>query len=409
MVIITIPSMPEGKPPVSHRIHMVWRRFPTQDMYYPVELIPGNPLPPVLAWCYCGLNEAPPIYSALNSGFNINENNATTPLERLKSITFPKEMLRSFEPRNLISEPRVMKPCGPIQELEIYDERGLSVTLFAQPVIMELQQPVFEITNRELLKVTWLEPDPNDPNTWDYFKVPVEPNEGIYGIWGDSNDPCGFQGVVNYTLPYIYRIEAQSAVPIESNSLTVTMELQALDDNNDVLNKMPCKVDLCEKSPDGLQIAGEVAWAATMVESLQGVHPVDSNGTLVVFYMPEDTHPRISWQRPEDYNSDDEVNVEDLSMFAEHWLPGDTFSGKIGPQNLIPLCDNWLLDDPNNDLFPDDIINFRDISVLAGMWDDDVFVGTDNYNLSYEVPNPNLWDGQINFQDFAAFAESWLK
>jgi len=229
---------------------------------------------------------------------NINEDNATTSLERLDNITFPEEMLRSFEPGNLVPKPRVMKPRGRIEELEIYNDGEYSV-LASQPVVMELQQTVFAITNK-LLKVTWLEPDQNDPNTWDFFKVPVKPDERIYGIWGDDNDPCGFQGVVDNTFPYVYRVEAQSIVPIEANNLTVTMELQALDGNNNVLNGFPVDVNLCEKSPDGLQIAGEVEWALTMVESLQGVYPVDPNGRLVVFYMPPDTHPRISWQKPGD-------------------------------------------------------------------------------------------------------------
>ena len=88
----------------------------------------------------------------------------------------------------------------------------------------------------------------------------------------------------------------------------------------------------------------------------------------------------------------------------------------VGLEELLALCEQWLLEKLSADLKPDGIVNFLDWAVFASGWQGDMneladftpqWLEQGAYSADI-APAPD-GDGIVNMLDFAAFADDWLE
>lgn len=325
-----VPNMPSGGD-VIWPIHAVFRRIPGDLPFFDYSDTMGNPQIGVISYCYDALSEAPPDYG-LSSTVMLNG---------------PSEIYTQTSP-GIISEREEIQP----RDMHKADYPLISTSTKKSKSMT--QSTGFEIVDRDVYRLGYWE-DPNDPNTAGYYFLPLEPNKGLYPVI--DNDPnADISEILDNCMPYIYRIVAQSPVPVPYENLQANMELQAIDASGEIVRRMEIPAHLYDKSPDNMELTGISEWWTPVYDPGQEGIYIDGYGvTWYLIYMPEGTRPRLSWQYPyADFNHDGEVGIGDMVKFGSKWLKS---LPNVGLEYLI-------FDDENQN----EIVDLHEFAEISGSW-----------------------------------------
>lgn len=353
-------------------IHVVFRRVSGQDFLSPKNLGSGQIWPSIYSICYTGLMPAPDYYDDPFFSFGLGSS-SMIPLSKEELMTMSNEdLLRPYGSRiqdiphiplaigNRTITREIFPDRNSQKDFKFKKSKGKSKDKSdndsspSQMIPMSASASGFGISDRTLYYMQADLTDPNDPNSLEYAFEEVDPAVGFASaLFGEPNS---IEDSLVNAMPYVFRVTADSPIPITEEDLYATMELQALDPNGLVMNRMPIEINFVSQSPDGLQVTGQSDWwIPTLNPELAGTI-TDSNGIeWIVFYMPEGSRIRISWQKPfGDINHDGLVNFLDFAKFAMNFggefpyvdlecvnFPGES-PEDVGLDELDLFTTDWL-------------------------------------------------------------------